>query len=414
MRVIGAMADVSERKRLQAQLSQAQKLESVGRLAGGVAHDFNNLLTIVIGNAEFALSRLLDEDPVRSEVNEIINAAQRAADLTRQLLAFARKQIIEPKIVNVNSLVLGMEKMLRRVIGEDIELATKTQESVPLVKVDPGQLEQVLLNLAINARDAMPDGGNLTIETSDSELVEGHTHHGVDVAPGNYVLIAVSDTGVGMDSKTLAQAFEPFFTTKEVGKGTGLGLATCYGIVRQAGGHIWAYSEVGSGTTFKIFLPRVAEAATQKSSQAMPPKMNGSETILIVEDEPKVREMVTKTLASKGFNVLAAEDSDAAIIAATEHTGKIDLLLTDVVMPKVSGKDLAVELEKLRPDMKVLFMSGYAEDAIARHGILEAGVEFLSKPFTPQTLATKVRAVLDANAIVSEEIIDEAFTSAPR
>ncbi|MCC6153754.1 MAG: PAS domain S-box protein, partial [Candidatus Hydrogenedentes bacterium] len=253
VRAIGAMADVSERKRLQAQLSQAQKMESVGRLAGGVAHDFNNLLTIVIGNAEFALSRLPEEDPVRSEINEIINAAQRAAELTRQLLAFARKQIIEPKIVNVNTLVLGMEKMMRRLLGEDVELTTKTQEDVSLVKVDPGQLEQVLLNLAINARDAMPDGGNLTIETSDAELVENLTRHGADVTPGNYVLIAVSDTGVGMDSTTLAQAFEPFFTTKEVGKGTGLGLAMCYGIVRQAGGHIWAYSEPGRGTTFKIF-----------------------------------------------------------------------------------------------------------------------------------------------------------------
>ncbi|MCC6796265.1 MAG: PAS domain S-box protein [Candidatus Hydrogenedentes bacterium] len=414
IRVIGAMADVSERKRLQAQLSQAQKLESVGRLAGGVAHDFNNLLTIVIGNAEFALSRLREEDPVRNEVNEIMTAAQRAADLTRQLLAFARKQIIEPRIVNVNSLVLGLEKMMHRLIGEDVVLTTMPDDRAALIKVDPGQMEQVLLNLAINARDAMPDGGHLTIEISSTDFAESHSHHGVDMEPGDYVLISVSDTGTGMDSNTLSQAFEPFFTTKEIGKGTGLGLAMCYGIVRQAGGHIWAYSELGSGTTFRIYLPRASQSGMQVGTHAALPEANGSETILVVEDEAKVREMVQKTLAAKGFKVLAAEDADDALIAARKYGGKIDLLLTDVVMPKVSGKELARELTKIRMDLKVLFMSGYAEDAIARHGILDEGVQFLSKPFTPQTLATKVRAALDANNIAPERTTEQSVTSSPK
>jgi PAS domain S-box-containing protein len=395
-RIIGAITDVTERRRLQEQLSQAQKMDSIGRLAGGVAHDFNNLLTIIIGYAEFAKSRLSKYEPVYGDVEEILAASQRASDLTRQLLAFARKQIVEPKIVNVNSLVLALNKMLRRVIGEHIELVTDIAPELPRVKIDPVQLEQVLINLAVNARDAMPDGGTLTIETSYTQLAASNTIHGDEIIPGDYLQIAVSDSGIGMERQTLEQVFEPFFTTKEVGKGTGLGLATCYGIIRQAGGYILVYSEPGRGTTFKVCLPCAWDAEIQNDEcPATPLDYCGTETILVVEDEPHVREMIRKALEAKGYEVISSASARIALSLALESERKIDLLLTDVVMPQISGKELAAQITASKPEIAVLFMSGYAETTIAKHGILEDGIAYLSKPFTPQVLVAKVRSVLD-------------------
>ena len=388
--------DVSQEVRLKEQLLQAQKMESVGRLAGGIAHDFNNLLTAILGYAELAARRLKPEDPSRLDLSEIDKAAQRAADLTRQLLAFSRKQVLELRVIDLNRVVSNTHKMLRRLIGEDIELAVSLKERLGSVKADTGQIEQVLLNLAVNSRDAMPKGGKLTIETSEVELDESYSAFHFDVPPGRYVVLAVSDTGTGMDATTLSHVFEPFFTTKEAGKGTGLGLSTVYGVVKQSGGHVTVYSEPGVGTTFKIYLPRVEdppEMDRRPSAHVAP--AGGTETVLVVEDEEAVRRLTCRALEAQGYMVLSAAGAREAIRFCEEHPGEIHLMLTDVVMPGVSGRELARSAAALRPLIKVLFMSGYTDNAIVHHGVLDAGTPFLQKPFTPRTLAQKVREVLD-------------------
>jgi PAS domain S-box-containing protein len=389
--------DVTDSRALEEQLRQAQKMEAVGRLAGGIAHDFNNLLTAIMGYTELATERLKPEDPTRMELSEIEKAAQRAADLTRQLLAFSRKQVLQPRVVNLNQVVSDTDKMLRRLIGEDIELVTSLKERLSSVRADTGQIEQVLLNLAINSRDAMPRGGKLMIETSEVELDETYSEFHFDVPPGRYVLVAVSDTGTGMDAKTLSHVFEPFFTTKAVGKGTGLGLSTVYGVVKQSGGHVTAYSEPGVGTTFKIYLPRVEDLPEEaRGSPRQPRQAGGTETILVVEDEEAVRRLACRSLESHGYKVLPAAGASEALLVCEKHAGEIHLMFTDVVMPLLSGRELAQRVAALRPRMKVLFMSGYTDDAIVQHGVLDADTPFLQKPFTPRSLAQKVREVLDA------------------
>lgn len=393
--VTGAAAiarDITGQKRLEEQYRQAQKMEAVGQLAGGVAHDFNNLLTIINGYAEILLTTLSAGEPARELIGEVRKAGERAAALTRQLLAFSRKQVLAPVVLNLNTAVIDTEKMLRRVIGEDVDLATNLQPSLGNVRADPGQVEQVLLNLAVNARDAMPQGGKLTIETRNTDLGRSY----LEVPPGPYVLLAVSDTGVGMTEEVKAHIFEPFFTTKGVGKGTGLGLATVYGIVKQSGGHVAVYSEPGVGTTFKIYFPRVSEAVkTGRSFHGAEPVPGGSETVLVVEDEEAVRNLTRHVLHECGYRVLAAGNGREALAVAREHGGAIDLLVTDVIMPELGGRRLAEQLGPLHPDMKVLFLSGYTDDAVFRHGVLLEQTNFLQKPFSPAVLARKVREVLD-------------------
>lgn len=390
--------DITTRRRLEGQLLQAQKLESIGRLAGGVAHDFNNLLTAIIGYAELVLTSLPAEAPERADLDQINHAALSAAQLTHQLLAFARQQQIEPRIFCPNDLLSGLDKLLRRLIGEDIEFAFVAAPDLGLVRADAGQIEQVLVNLAVNARDAMPGGGKLTIETANTQLDQAYaaTHPGVE--PGAYVLLVVSDTGVGMEESVKRNAFEPFFTTKELGRGTGLGLATCYGIVQQHGGSIELYSEPGHGTAVKIYLPRVEGQADRLPSphavEAGLPR--GSETVLLVEDEPGVRGLVSRILGDLGYTVLQAGDGDEALRLAQSHPGQaIDLLLTDVVMPRLSGRTLAEYLAVRFPGIKVLFTSGYAERGIVNHGQLDHQAAFLAKPFSAAALAHKLRDVLD-------------------
>jgi PAS domain S-box-containing protein len=389
--------NVSERWHLEEQLRQAQKIEAVGRLAGGVAHDFNNLLTIVTGYSDLVLERLGATDAMRAYVEEIKKAGERAASLTRQLLAFGRRQILAPRALDLNAVVTNVDKMLRRLIGENIQLGTVLEPELGWVKADPGQIEQVILNLALNARDAMPQGGQLTLETANVELNEGDTRTRVSVLPGRYVMLAVSDSGVGMDAETQAHIFEPFFTTKEEGKGTGLGLATVYGIVKQSGGHIGLYSEPNHGTTFKIYLPRLEEAA-QPVEAISPgaPLAGGSETILLVEDEEGVRDLARRILELKGYKVITASNPTEAAQVCERYEGPIHLLLTDVVMPTMSGPQLAEHVAFLRPGLKVLYISGYTDNAIVPHGILEEGVQFLQKPFTRDSLTRKVREVLEA------------------
>jgi PAS domain S-box-containing protein len=388
--------DVTERMRLEAQLRQAQKMEAVGQLEGGVAHDFNNLLTVITGYGDLVLDRLPAGDPTRELIGEITKAGARAAALTRQLLAFSRKQVLAPQVVDLNAIVLDMEKMLRRVIGEDIDLATRLQPSLGRVRADPSQVEQVLLNLAVNARDAMPTGGKLTIETHDIELDEGYAQTHTEVRPGPYVLVAVSDTGCGMIPEVQARIFEPFFTTKEPGKGTGLGLATVYGIVKQSGGHIDVYSEPGLGTTFKAYLPCVRAVAKPKSHAGLLPTPRGNETVLLVEDEDAVRALSRHVLQSSGYTVLVAAHGREALRIGEQHPPPIHLLVTDVVMPELGGRQLAEQLLRLHPEMKVLYLSGYTDDAVVRHGVLHEEVNFLLKPFSPAVLAYWVREVLDA------------------
>jgi two-component system cell cycle sensor histidine kinase/response regulator CckA len=390
--------DVSERRRLEEQLRQAQKMEAVGRLAGGVAHDFNNLLTIVTGYSDLLLERLGAADAMRGYVEEINKAAERAASLTRQLLAFGRRQVVVPQVLDLNAVVANIDKMLRRLIGENVQLVTVLEPELGPVKADPGQIEQVILNLALNARDAMAEGGQLTLETANVELREDYTRSRVNVLPGHYAMLAVSDAGVGMDAETQAHIFEPFFTTKKEGKGTGLGLATVYGIVKQSGGHIYVYSEPRQGTTFKIYLPTVP-LAVSKAVEAAPERrcLRGrSETILLVEDDEAVRAMAERILQLKGYKVIAASNPTEASQLCERHEGPIHLLLTDLIMPTMSGRRLAEHLSLMRPELRVLYMSGYADRAIAPGGILEEGTPFLQKPFTPDTLAHKVREVLDA------------------
>ncbi len=389
--------DATERRKLEEQLLHAQKLEAVGRLAGGIAHDFNNLLSVISGYGELVLADLGEPGPARSRVLEILRATERATGLTRQLLAFGRKQVIEPRILDLNATAQEVERMLRRLIGEDVDIQLKLAPDLGRIRADAGQVEQVLINLAVNARDAMPRGGKLTVETSNVSLDEDAVRGYVDVEPGHYVRICVSDTGVGMDRDTREHLFEPFFTTKEPGKGTGLGLATVYGIVKQNGGHVWVYSEPGWGTTFKVYFPRFGDVADPTRPQLeMEPAPGGTETILVVEDDEMVRSLIRDILESTGYRVLVADDPDSGMKLIGEQQDDIHLLLTDLVLPGMSGRELVDRVSKLKPDMRVLFMSGYSDEAVARHGILEPGLAFLQKPFSRDGLVRKVRDVLDA------------------
>jgi len=388
--------DLGERRRLEERIRKVQKMETVGRLASGVAHDFNNLLTIISGFSQLLLERLEAGDPRRAYVKEIQGAEERAASLTRQLLAFGRRQILLPQVLDLNAIVAKMDKMLRPLLGEDVELVTVLPPDLGRVKADPGQIEQVILNLAVNARDAMPGGGKLTLETANVDLDKSYALGHAEVRTGPYVALAVSDTGCGMDGETQSHLFEPFFTTKEKGKGTGLGLAMSYGIVQQSGGYIWVYSEPGQGTTFKIYLPRVQEVPEPVAvNQAQAGPAVGVETILLVEDEAAVRSLVRGVLEARGYSVLEAGRADEALLICQQNLGPIHLLLTDVVMPQMMGPALAESLQVLRPTMKVLYMSGYTDHAVFRNGALQAARSFIQKPFTPETLAQKVRWVLD-------------------
>jgi signal transduction histidine kinase/CheY-like chemotaxis protein len=385
-----------EKEKLQGQLQQAMKMEAVGQLAGGVAHDFNNLLTVINGYSELLLQKIGKESPMHGEVEEIRRAGERAASLTRQLLAFSRKQIIEPKVVRMDLLVAEMQKMLARLIGENIDLQTTTGKSPGSVKVDTGQFQQILMNLAVNARDAMPEGGKIVIGTANVDLDERYCATHPYVTPGRYVMLSVSDTGKGMSEEVKAHIFEPFFTTKERGSGTGLGLAMAYGAVRQVGGSIEVVSEVGIGTTFRIYLPRVEEKAVEPSKDELPQDLPaGTETVLVVEDEAIVRDLCVRILERLGYKVLQARNGPEAIVAAEQYVDRIDLLLTDVVMPGMNGSELAKHLVLRHPEMVVLFTSGYTEDVISRHGVLDEGVSFIGKPYTRSALAGKVREVLD-------------------
>ena len=388
--------DITERKKLEEQLRQSQRMESVGRLAGGIAHDFNNLLTVVTGYSELLLGQLAGDSPLRKDLEEIKRAGERAASLTQQLLAFSRRQVLQPKVLVLNEVVSRMEKMLRRLIGENVELRSNPGAELWSVKADPGQVEQVLVNLVVNARDAMPGGGKLVIETGNAILDEEYSRGHLPVQPGHYVMLAVSDTGVGMDEKTMSRIFEPFFTTKESGKGTGLGLSTVYGIVKQSGGYIWAYSEPGKGSTFKVYFPRTEDRA-EDQPKATPPveDLRGGNTVLVVEDEESIRKFACAVLGGYGYRVLEARDGEDALRVAGEHEVEIGLLLTDVIMPGMGGRELYDRISEQRPAIKVLFMSGYTDDAIVHHGVLDAGTSFLQKPFSAISLARKVKEVLE-------------------
>jgi nitrogen-specific signal transduction histidine kinase/ActR/RegA family two-component response regulator len=392
----GLIVDITDRKQLETQLQQSRRMEAVGRLAGGIAHDFNNLLTIIKGYAEMALNRPGIQPGLTADVQQIGNAAERAATLIRQLLAFSRKQVLQPKSLDLNAIVESLDKLLNRLMGADIQMKTVCGANIGTVKADPAQIEQVIMNLVVNARDAMPGGGRLTIETSNVDLDANYARDHVSVKPGPYVMLAVSDTGIGMDSETQAHIFEPFYTTKGGTRGTGLGLSTVYGIVKQSGGYIWVYSEPGKGTAFKVYLPRVegpVAAPSVKTEESVDRK--GTETILLVEDEEAVRELARTILAAQGYSVLVAESAAHAEQLATNGSREIHLLLTDVVMPGVSGRELARRITARNARTHVLFMSGYTDNVIAQGGVLETGVAFLQKPFTPRALTKKVREILD-------------------
>ena len=394
--------DVTDRKQLEDQLRQAQKMEAVGRLAGGIAHDFNNLLMVIQGYGDLLAERLKESDPLRRSAEQIQTAAQRATSLTRQLLAFSRKQMLAPKILNVQSVVADMEKILRRLIGEDVQLETSSAADLGLVKADRSQIEQVIMNLAVNARDAMPQGGRLTIETANVDLDASFSRSKAVMAPGRYVMLAVTDNGCGMDGETQAHIFEPFFTTKEKGKGTGLGLAMVYGIVKQSGGYVWVYSEPGRGSSFKIYLPRIEDETSVGGNIRTPESRSlprGSETILLVEDEKGVRELTREYLQMCGYSVIEAENGHTALELASMHAGPVQLLMTDVVMPGISGRELADRVKRLRPEIKILYMSGYTDQAVVHHGILESDAILLQKPFTLAALASKLRELLNATPV---------------
>jgi|HubBroStandDraft_3_1064219.scaffolds.fasta_scaffold12784_2 PAS domain S-box-containing protein len=418
--------DVTERRALEQQLRQSQKMEAVGRLAGGIAHDFNNLLMVISGYSEFLLERLGAEPHLRGPAQEIARAAERASSLTRQLLAFSRKQMLAPRIVNLNDVATENSKMLTRMIGEDIDLVLVPSPSLWPVRADAGQIEQVIMNLAVNARDAMPSGGKLTIETSNVSFDEDYARFHAPLRPGDYVMIAISDTGAGMDSDTQSHIFEPFFTTKGT-KGTGLGLSTVYGIIKQSGGYIWVYSEVGRGTTFKIYLPRVASTGETAAQVAASGVLNndvrnnevrnnivepGTETILLVEDEANLRYLARQYLEKQGYKVIEAADGAVAMQIAVAHEKVIHLLLTDVIMPGMNGRELAQRISEIRPNVKILYMSGYTENVIGHNGMLDAGVRLLQKPFNLRDLKSKVREVLDATPTAPEVTMSMSIPSA--
>ena len=408
-RVVGLVMDVTDRRQLEEQLLQSQKLEAIGRLAGGVAHDFNNLLTGILGYAGFALKSIAPGHAAWHDITEIERAGVRAAALTGQLLSYARRQMVAPKLVSLNDLVENLENLLQRLLGEDVSLETRYADDLWTARIDPGQFEQVIINLAVNGRDAMPNGGRLTVETRNCTLDESYTGQHPEVAPGAYVMLAVADSGHGMDEATQARIFEPFFTTKAQGKGTGLGLAVCYGIVKQAGGHVWVYSEPGRGTTFKVFLPRAVgeedPAAAPESSDVA--SVVGSETVLVVEDEPVVRSLAVRALVDQGYRVLQAADGPSALATSRAYEAEVHLLVTDVVMPGMNGKELADRLAVERPGLRVLYVSGYTDHAVVRHGVLEEGIAFLSKPFDLRDLVRTVREVLDSGRVHENRRTDE-------
>jgi PAS domain S-box-containing protein len=393
--------DIRDRKQLEAQLLQAQKMESIGRLAGGVAHDFNNMLTAIIGYTELAKAQLPENHPVQNDLDNVNDAARRSAALTRQLLAFARKQVISPRAVDLNDLIARIDTMLNRLLGEDIRLVMKLETGLAPVLIDAGQFEQVLMNLAVNARDAMPNGGTLSIETADVRVDDAWCQQHPGAAPGEYGLVRVSDTGVGMSRDVMAHLFEPFFTTKPSGEGTGLGLAMCYGIVKQSGGTIWVSSEPGRGTTFEIYLPRyrgVASAGDTGRVSSTMVENAGRETILLVEDEAVVRDLAYRALSACGYQIITAVDGPDALEIARNYQGTIDLVLSDVVMPHMGVAELSTRLRQHRPGVRILFMSGYSESAVHGHGVIEAGAGLIEKPFTPESLARQVREALDVTA----------------
>jgi PAS domain S-box-containing protein len=400
----------TEREKLRLQLAHAQKMESIGRLAGGIAHDFNNLLTVINGYANLGLAGLRTSDPLRDQMKEIRKAGERAAGLTRQLLAFSRKQFLQPHVLSLNSVVGDMQSFLRRLVGEDVEIRFSPAPENPTVQADPHQLEQVIMNLVVNSKDAMPGGGRLLIETSLVERDESYARLHPEVRPGRYALLAVSDTGAGMDEATRQRIFEPFFTTKEAGKGTGLGLSMVQGIVAQSGGHINVYSEPGRGTTFKIYLPALAEETTDVEKLAVVAELLGNETILVVEDQEEVRRFAAAALKAYGYRVIEAPDAGAAVLICEQESAWIHLVLTDVVMPHMNGRELVGRLAKVRPGIKTLFMSGYTGNAILHHGVLGEGLDFIEKPFTPEELAGKIRTVLGPPAPAARILVadDEA------
>ena len=392
------VAETTERRGLEAQLQQAQKMEAVGQLAGGIAHDFNNLLTVITSYGAMVMGDLPRESPHAADVQEILNAANRASSLTRQLLAFSRRQVLQPHVLDLNELTGNLEKMLRRLLREDIQLVTRFDPRLALVNADAGQLEQVIVNLVVNARDAMPRGGRISIETSNVTLGEGYGPMHANTTPGPYVLLSVSDTGKGMDKATQAHIFEPFFTTKPIGQGTGLGLSTVYGIVKQSGGYVWVYSELDRGTTFKVYLPAVSGITKPNESErdAQAQVAGGPERILLVEDEPNVRRIAKRILERNGYTVLEASNGTEALRMLERRQEPIALVLTDLVMPEMGGRELASKLRIVSPTSRVLFMSGYTEDAVLRQSVMEPGAIFLDKPFTFDTLIRKVREALAA------------------
>ena len=396
--VSGTIVDISERKKIEQQLRLAQRMEAIGQLAGGIAHDFNNLLAVIMGTADIMVDAVPRGDPLGRKAEMIRRAGSSAADLIRQLLAFSRQQMIQPVVLDVRKIIQRTQAMLERIIGEDIEFQVLMEDSVGSIKADPGQIEQVLLNLAANARDALPKGGRITIRASNVELDASDKKKHNPVVPGPYVMLSIEDTGCGMDLKTQARIFDPFFTTKELGKGTGLGLATVYGIVKQTGGYIWVYSEVGHGTIFRVYLPRVGKAVqTAEREPSETEELRGSETILLAEDSESLREMAEEYLKSIGYTVLSAVSGEKALQLAKDFEGPIHLLLTDVVMPEMSGPELANQLASLRPGLMIIFTSGYTDDAIAHQGILDPEVAFIQKPYRPKALAKKIRQVLNAS-----------------
>jgi hypothetical protein len=395
---IAFISDISKRKGLEDQLLHAQKMEAVGRLAGGVAHDFNNMLTVIAGYSRMILDELSPMDSLRGYAEEILKASDRSAALTNQLLSFSRRQIMRPRLLSVNVILGQTEKMLRRLIGEDIELVFRLSPETGTIYADPNQIEQGIVNLVVNSRDAMPEGGCITIEAEKVSLDESYVRTHLGVEPGEYVMVAVSDTGHGMDAETKRRMFEPFFTTKPPGKGTGLGLATVYGSVKQTGGDIWVYSEPGQGTTFKLYFPRVASEVGSETGVEAEPSTGGTETILLVEDEDSVRNLTLRMLNQLGYTVIPAADGKQGIEIAKAHSGRIDLLLTDMVMPNMSGRQLAEMVKAIHPETAIVFMSGYTEDTVVHQGVLQPGVEFLSKPFSRESLAGTLREGVAAKA----------------